>query len=349
MGKGGGSSTASGYSTQSTQLPDWITGPAQQAVQQATALSQRPTQVNPYETVATPTADTQQAYQQIRNMQGAGDPNYAAATQGYLNLAPLAQGVTPGQLAANTQSLVNPQQLYQNTQALINPQQITANTQSLLDPYTDAVINPVVTQMRQGLAQNLQNIGKSASDVGAYGGSRQGVTEGVAQSQEAQNEAAMVANLKNQQWTNAAGQAMQLQQNAQQAALNQWATGSGQALDLSKLNLGTGLSALSQLPGVATAQQQYDAANAGILSAAGTAQQQQAQSQQDILASQWQEAQNYPVQNLDILLGALTGVPYGTTTSGWSPQQQPTSNVAGQVMGGISTAASVAGSIAAIV
>src|SRR5215469_10688538 len=133
-GKGGGSSTSSGYSTQSTQLPDWITGPAQQAIQQATALSQRPTQVNPYETVATPTADTQQAYQQIRNMQGQGDPNYAAATQGYLNLAPLAQGITP--------------------------QQLTQNTQSLLNPYTSAVIDPAVTQMRQGLANNLATIGK---------------------------------------------------------------------------------------------------------------------------------------------------------------------------------------------
>src|SRR5262249_55207776 len=105
----------------------------------------------------------------------------------------------------------------------------------------------------------------------------------------------------------------------------------------------------SQLPQLATSQQAYGARDAGLMSSIGQAQQAQNQSQQDILASQWSEAQNFPIQNLDILLGALTGVPYGTTTSGFAPQQQPTSNVAGQVMGGISTAAGVAASIATII
>jgi hypothetical protein len=214
--------------------------------------------------------------------------------QGYQNLAGQAQPLTTGQLSSQAQALMN--------------------------PYTQAVIDPAVQQMRQGLATNLQNIGKSASDVGAYGGSRQGVMEGVAQGQEALGEANLVAQLQNQAY----GQAM------------------GQSMDLSKLNLASGLSALQQIPQLATNQATQQMREAGLLQTIGQAQQAQAQSGLDTQAGVFQEAQNWPVQNLDILLSTLTGVPYGTTTQGWSPQQKPQSNVAGQVIGGLQTAAMAA-------
>jgi hypothetical protein len=300
MGSKGGGGAAPAYSSQTTTLPDWVQAPAQQAVQQATTLSNRPFEANPYEQVAPQTADQLQAYQQVRDLQGGTTGAFNTAMQGYQNLAGGAQLLTPGQQ--------------------------TANTQALLNPYTQAVVDPAVAQMRQGLATNLQQIGKNASDVGAFGGSRQGVMEGVAQGQEALGEGNLVANLYNNQWNNA----------------------SNQALDLSKLNLSSGLSALQQMPQLATNQATEQMREAGLLQTIGQAQQQQSQAGLDTKAGTFQEAQNWPIQNLDILLSALTGTPYGSTTSGFAPQQQAQSNVAGNVIGGIGAAASIAGTVVAI-
>jgi hypothetical protein len=299
--KGGGGGGAPGYSMSQTSLPPWIQAPAQQAVGMATTLANRPVETNPYEQVAPQTADQTQAYQQIRDLQGSTTGAYNTAMQGYQGLAGQAAPITTGQLNSQTQALLN--------------------------PYTQSVIDPAVQQMRQGLATNLQTIGKNANDVGAYGGSRQGVTEGVAQGQEAQAEGSLVSQLLN----------------------NQYNTAAGQSLDLSKLNLGTGLTALSAMPQLATAQAGEAAKEAGLLQTVGQAQQQYGQSQLDTQGGVWQEAQNWPIQNLDILLSALTGTPYPTTTQGYAPQQQPTSNTAGQVMGGLSTAAGIGASIAVMV
>lgn len=300
MGSKGGGSTPT-YSSSTTQIPSWIEGPAQQAVQTAQTLSQRPYEPNPYATVAPQTADQLQAYQQIRDMQGGTTGAYNTAMQGYQNIAGQAAPITAGQL--------------------------TGQTQALLNPYTQAVIDPAVTQMRQGLAQNLQQIGKSAADVGAYGGSRQGVMEGVAQGQEAQAEGSLVSQLYNNQWNNAANQ----------------------SLDLSKLNLTSGLSALQQIPQLATNQATEQMREAGLLQTIGQAQQQQGQQQLDTQAGTWQDAFNFPVQNLDILLSTLTGTPYGTTTFGQGTQQTAGSNAAGQALGTIGTVAGIGASIATII
>jgi hypothetical protein len=296
-GGGGGSTGAPGYSMSQTSLPPWIQQPAQQAVGMATTLANRPVETNPYEQVSPVTADQTQAYQQIRDLQGSTAGAFNTAMQGYQGLAGQAAPITTGQLNSQTQALMN--------------------------PYTQSVIDPAVAQMRQGLATNLQTIGKNASDVGAYGGSRQGVTEGVAQGQEAQAEGSLVSQLLN----------------------NQYNTAAGQSLDLSKLNLGTGLTALSAMPQLATAQAGEAAKEAGLLQTVGQAQQQYGQSQLDTKAGTWQEAMNFPVQNLDILLSALTGTPYPTTTQGYAPQQQPTSNTGGQILGGLGTAAGIGANV----
>ena len=130
---------------------------------------------------------------------------------------------------------------------------------------------------------------------------------------------------------------------------NQYNTAAGQSFDLSKLNLGTGLTALQQMPQLATAQAGEAAKEAGLLQTVGAAQQQQGQAQLDTQAGTWQEASNWPIQNLDILLSALTGTPYPTTTQSYAPQQQATSNTAGQVVGGLGTAAGIGASIAVMV
>ena len=62
-GGGGGGSSGSSWNYSSTSVPDWLNNASQQAVGQAQQLSQRP--FDPYtgQMVATPGADTAQAYQ----------------------------------------------------------------------------------------------------------------------------------------------------------------------------------------------------------------------------------------------------------------------------------------------
>jgi len=68
-GKGGRSAPSTSFQTTSTNIPDWMNTAAQGAVGQAQNLAAQP--YTPYggQIVADPTADTNQAYQQVRDMQ----------------------------------------------------------------------------------------------------------------------------------------------------------------------------------------------------------------------------------------------------------------------------------------
>jgi hypothetical protein len=290
MGKGGGSSQQ--QTSNSTQIPAWLESAAQGAVSTAQDLSQRPFTANPNPQVAPLTDQQNQAFQEIQNLQGGTQPAYAASE------GALSGGGLLGMTAPITGASVGD----------------TAS--QLMNPYTSAVVNPTVTAMRQGLQTNLQQIGANANAAGAYGGTRQGVEEGVARSQEAIGEGQLTGGLLSQGWN----------------------TALGQAGNIAGTNLQAGLTAANMLPSIATAGQGAAAQQAGLLQAAGTAQQQQQQAQYDAQNNAWYAQQNWPVQNLDLLLSAVGGVPYGTSSQGTTtvPQQ---SNTAGNIIGGISAAA----------
>ena len=100
------SSGKGGTTTQTTDtgsaIPDWLTAGSQNAVQTATDLSNRP--YTPYtgEQVAQPTADTQQAYQQVRDMQGAQAPAFDASKAAWSGLLPSAAPITAAGVNDNT-------------------------------------------------------------------------------------------------------------------------------------------------------------------------------------------------------------------------------------------------------
>jgi hypothetical protein len=287
--------------TQVQQLPPFIQQAGEASLQRAEDISNRPYEANPYATVVPQNADVTQAYTNIRNMQGAADPAFAAA-QG---------AVTGGGLL--------------NSAAPITTGQINTDTQALMNPYLTSVVDPTVTQMRQGLAQSLGQQRANASNVGAFGGSRLGVQEGTAQSQEALGEGQLVGGLLSSGYNQ-----------AQQAA--------GQ---IAQQNLGAGEWAVNALPQLAVGQQAETAKEGGLLEQVGRAEQGQTQAEQDQLAQNWQTQWDYPTESLGVLESVLGTTPHGSTTTTTGPP--PQSNVAGQVMGGIGTAAAVAGSVAAIV
>jgi hypothetical protein len=367
-GGGGGGQTQS-FSTSTTSIPDWLNTASQGAVQQATDLSQRP--YTPYtgQMVADPGADTNAAYQSVRDMQGQYDPAYAAASGAQGNMLGNLQSLTPDQQNAATNALMGNYQ-----QNVINPAtgllggyaaqgpatagQVASNALQIMSPFSQAVIDPALQIGRQQLQQNLQNIGAGANQAGAFGGSRQGVQEGVAQSQAAVGAGQTIGNLLNSGWQTAMNPATQvaLQGGAQGygaagtlAGLYSGGYGASQqaAQNMLGTNLQLGETAAQQMPQIAAAQQAADQKNASLMQSIGAAQQNQQQQLLNAQMGAFYEQQNQPVQNLDILLSSLGAVPYGSTTTSYGVQQAPPQqrNALAGALGGASSLAGIGGLI----
>jgi hypothetical protein len=363
--------TQSGSST--TALPDWLSNAAREATDRAVALSNQTPAAYTGQLVADQSPDTSAAYQNVRNLQNAANPAYSTAANAW-------NGVI-GQLAPQTAAGVNDlsSQLYGNFQGnVLNPatgllggymsggpataQQVGANAQTLMTPYQQQVIDPTIAAGQRQLALAKQGIAAQANNVGAFGGSRMGVQEGVADAQAALGTQQTIGNLLNAGWgqalTPAYGTAMQAGQQGYGAATglaNLSSAGYGQALTagtgIANQNLQTGLLAGQQLPTQAANQASLGLTLAQALSGVGTAEQGQQQQGLNAAYGQFQQQQNQPYMNLDVLLSALSGVPYGTTTtsSGTDTTRQQTDpgllNTIGAYVGFGSKLASTAGSV----
>jgi hypothetical protein len=231
-------------------------------------------------------------------------------------------------------------------------QGVAQDAMSMMSPYAQSVIDPTLALGRQALAQNLQQVGANANQAGAFGGSRQGVMEGMAQAQGALNEQNVLGNLLNTGYGQALTQAGNLANTRQQL-------GEGAAGNLASMygNAGSALAGYGQTDLTNALQtgsglpQQYLQNLLGI----GAGQQSQQQAGINAAMGNYYAQQQQPVQNLDLLLSAVTGVPYGTTgtqsgTGGTTGTTTGSTNpgVGSTVASGIGTAAAVAGTIALI-
>lgn len=350
-----GSTNTSGTSL--TQLPPWLDTAAQQAVGTAQTLSQNPALFNPYQgqQVADVGAGTQAAWNAVTG----GSPTQTAGQIGDASNTILnaVQGTAgPAQQAAIQGGMSNAAGLLGQFSGLgpATAGQIGANAQTLMSPYAQSVIAPTMALGQQALAQNLQQIGAGANQAGAFGGSRQGVQEGVAQAQTALGESNILGNLLNTGWNQALNPAMQTALQAGQegygasGTLAQGAIQGGQQLgqDIQ----GQALAALQAGQGLP--QQQIS-----NLSAVGAQQQAQQQALLNAQMGTYYGQQQQPVQNLDLLLSAVSGVPYGTsgisTGQGYSTgtgttTQQTNPGLLNQITGGIGLAAKGASLLGAL-
>lgn len=337
-GKGGGKGGAQyQYSQSSTDIPDWLEGAAQRAVGRAEDLSNQAYQPYTGQLVASTPQDTQQAYQQIRDMQGVTNPLYQNAAGIYGNLAAGATPQTPEQLQAITNQLYSNwnTQAMQPIQGLLDPylkqgpataEQVASNAQTIMNPYTSMVVDPSIKLGQQQLAQNLQQIGLGASQAGAFGGSRQGVQEGVAQSQTATQLAKLQGDLLSAGWgqaldpaTRIALQGGQQGMSAAQTLADLYKTGytasQGAGQHLMDQNTQAALAAAQNLPGLAQNWQSAMQKDASLLQTIGAAQQNQQQAEINAQMGQFYEQQLAPYQQLQALLGAVGSVPYSSTTT----------------------------------
>ena len=310
---GGSDTTQQTSSQQTTQLPPWINTAAQQNYAQAQNIAAQPLQQ--YQGQLTPSVSPQMQQSWNTAAQGgdAGADQYNASQAGYLGvLGQQPQQVNAGQLS--------------NT-----------NLQPYMNPYTQSVINATLPIMQQNLALQQNQNQNQANAAGAFGGSRMAVQQGVTQAQGAQNMAQMAAQLNQANYGQAQGAAQSdIATNLQAQLANQQAQQNQGALNLQAAG---GLGVLGQQAQLSQAR------NFTEQMTAGTAQ--EAQQQNDINANlaQYQQALQYPYQQLGVLQSALGMTPYGQSTTGQSTTTtQQSANPLGMALGGLQSLGSLFGS-----
>src|SRR6188768_1985148 len=292
---GGGGSGASTNTVQNTNayIPPWLEGYSKDAVDRANALSLNAYQPYGGQTVAGIDPAQQQAYNQIAAMQGLGTGAAATGINAQANLAGQVTPLSAAGIQGNTNQLQQGfnQQVYGPSQGLLGnytsqgpatAQGVAAGAQQLMSPYTQSVVDPANQLMQQQLRQNLNTIGAGANQAGAFGGSRQGVQEGIAQSQAALGSQKYLGDLLNNQWNQATGisrdvalQAGQqgLTSNTALANLLQGGYANSQKLgsDIASQNMTAGMNAAQSLPQALAAEQAHTFGQTNVLNQAGSA------------------------------------------------------------------------------
>ena len=275
-------SQTSGTTSTSNNIPDWVSQAGQAIFGQAQQAAGQ--QYTPYsgEQVA-PINSTQQ--------QGIGMATQNANT----GQSALSQGVQNATSAGQ----------YQPSQVGTSYDQNAVNAQ--LNPYTQNVIDTTNSDLqRQNQIANTNN-DASATQVGAYGGTRNAVQDSLTNEGYARAMATNTANLNQSNYTNAQQQALaqqQLQQTAQQS--NQSAGLAGASLqNQSAQTLGL----------LGTQQSNVASQNLGNIMNAGNTIYNQQQAQDTAGFNNYQTAQNWPLRQLSILSGTLGSTPYGTTSN----------------------------------
>ena len=368
---GGGGQNTSTVQNSNAYIPPWLESYGQQAVQRADALSQQPYQPYTGQTVAGIDPAQQQAYNQVAAMQGLGTGAAATGINAQAGMAGQVAPLTAAGVQGNTNALQQGfmGQVYGPSQGLLGnytsqgpatAQGVAAGAQQLMSPYTSAVIDPANQLMQQQLAQNLHTIGAGANQAGAFGGSRQGVQEGIAQSQAALGSEKYLGDLLNNQWNQATGisrdvalQAGQqgLASNTALANLLQGGYGQNQKLgaDIMSSNLSQGLGAAQNLPQSLTSLQNMMLGQSNALNQAGTLQQQYQQQLLNAAQGAFAQQQAFPYQQLQTLLGAVSGIPYSTSNTGFAQEMNPYySNPWGQAIGGTAALGGLAGGVGSL-
>ena len=360
---GGGQNTTATTQNSNAYIPKWLEGYGQEAVQRADILSQQP--YDPYtgQTVAGIDPAQQQAYNQVAGMQGMGQGDFNTAIDAQARLAGAANPITAGGVQGDTNTFQQGfnQGVYQPAEGLLGgfaqgpaaAQGVGANAQALMSPYMASVIDPANQLMQQQLRNNLNTIGAGANSAGAFGGSRQGVMEGIAQSQAALGSQKYLGDMLNNQWgqaltasNNIAGRG--LAANTTLADLMRGGYGNSQQMagTLANQNLTAGLNAAQQLPGATTSYQNAMLGQSNALNQAGTMMQGQQQNILNAGQAGYAQQQAFPYQQLQTLLGAISGIPYSTSYDAQSSDSTPYySNPWGQAIGGTAVLGGLAGGV----
>jgi len=348
--------------TQQTQIPAWLEGVTRENIARADAISNQPYQPYTGQLIAGFAPEQEAAFQYAAGGVGQTQPYFNAAmnqTAAGLNYQPLT--VAPGQV--DYQTVRGPTVTAQNF--------LQGDIGGYMNPYISNVENAALSRLEGATQQAVNRLGDQALAARAFGGSRQGIAEGVALGEAARSAGELSANLRSQGFNQAAAlmqadQARALQadslsaQLAQQANLANQATGmqagtfnAQQALQAQQLNQAAGLQGqqlrnqtagvLSNLGAASQAARQLDT---GVLQNIGLQRQAMNQAALDEAYARFQEQRNYPIEMLNLRLGATSATPYSTSQTG--TQFVPQGNNFLSTIGTIGSAASGIAALAGV-
>jgi hypothetical protein len=311
----GGDTPSAQTVTNKTELPPWLEDVTKENLALAQKVADRPYEAYTGTRIAGFTPEQEQAFGIINQGVGRTAPAYE-----------LAQG------AAANSAYYQPQ----NVQA---GSFLSGNIGEYINPYVANVEQRAIEASGRALEQSRNQIAANAAQSKAFGGSRQGLAEGVAAAESARNIGDLSARLRADAFNQAAAIQSADQARALQAAqANQAAGLQGAATNIS------GATALGMLTGQAQQGRQTEAA---LVENIGQQRQAQAQAALDEAYARWLEQRNYPIEGLNLRLAATTATPYGATQT-----QTKTGGPGGSSfltgLGAVGTGASALASIATL-
>lgn len=329
----GGKQPSHTTTTQKIELPAWVENASQENYQLAKDIGERDYKANPYEKVLGLSGQEQAA---------------GGTLQGGIDMTNTALGGAMG--IAGRAAGYNPMMV----QGPNGPQNVTAGSflsgdvGAYMDPELERTVALNEQGQRRGINIQAQGNSDAARGVGAFGGSRHGVTDAVLRSEGENAIALNSANQRGAAFQNASARMAQDQASALQAALaNQQAGLSTEQMRLqaSTANQNAGLAgaglnlqAGSLLNQIGQTSSDTAGRNALLQTQLGANERTVAQAQQDQKAAQWAEKNGgYDTEMLNLRLAALGMSPYGKTQTTTAPNP----NQSNSLMTGIGAAATM--------
>lgn len=310
MGKNSGGSKTQNV-VQTTSIPGYISAGGQENYDLAKQIAGQPYQGFDGSRVAGLTADQNAAFGGVRALQGTGaaalDPAQAVAGR-------IAGTAAPTVSAGNF---------------------LSGNIGAYMNPQTDMIERNALDAIDRQRLQSLNQTADQARSVGAFGGTRQGVMEGVTNAEAARVAGETSANLRSQAFDRASSlMTADIDRNLKADTLNQAANQTQQQ---------TSLDAAKSLGTMAGQERQLTAQELALLEGVGKTQQGQAQAGLDVAYGDYQDKRAYPVDMLNLRTSALGMTPYARTTTTQSPVTA--ANPLTSALGGASTGASIASNL----
>lgn len=295
--------------TQTQSIPEWLEEPVRANIAEADRIAARPYEAYGGATVAGYNPAQRQAYGLAQSSVGATSP-YISSASGMMQSAADYQ---PQQVGASGIGY----------DAVTAPNFLQGDVQKYMNPYTQNVIDASMLDLKSANDLALQQINQQASGARAFGGSRQGVAEALQRSQAAQGAGRMSADLRNQSYNQAVaamqadqGRQMQASLANQQAGMTAGAANQNAQMQAALANQQAGIGASGQrltaansLAGLGAQAQAANQADILQLTQAGMLQQQQTQSSLDDAYRRWAEERNYPLEGLNMRIGATSSAP----------------------------------------
>jgi hypothetical protein len=189
---------------------------------------------------------------------------------------------------------------------MIDPTKLGADTQALMNPYIQSVVDATGANIDRNTTGAMNQSDTALAAQHAFGGSRQGVAQGVIAAHGALDKSQITSQLMSQGYSQAQAAAMAEQQANQTAAQNAAGT---------RLNAAN---ALAGLGGTISGLNTQDIAN---LMTTGNRAQDTANTQQQFQYQQWLNNLQMPGQLLGQQASILGGLPHGQTQTGQQTQQ----------------------------